>query len=74
MCSHKRRIQNISDGIFILSHGSCPKGWISKIFLPNFVCVLTNEGYKTYQEEFFILSPDRIDMDEYKCIALKGDL
>ena len=25
---------------------------ISKIFLPNFVCVLTNERYKTYQTEF----------------------
>ena len=27
---------------------------ISKIFIPNFVCVLTNERYKTYQ--IFILS------------------
>ena len=25
---------------------------ISKIFIPNFVCVLTNERYKTYQEGF----------------------
>ena len=25
---------------------------ISKIFLPNFVCVLTNERYKTYQTRF----------------------
>ena len=25
---------------------------ISKIFLPNFVCVLTNERYKTYQMGF----------------------
>ena len=25
---------------------------ISKIFLPNFVCVLTNERYKTYQTGF----------------------
>ena len=25
---------------------------ISKIFIPNFVCVLTNERYKTYQTEF----------------------
>ena len=24
----------------------------SKIFIPNFVCVLTNEGYKTYQTVF----------------------
>ena len=24
---------------------------ISKIFIPNFVCVLTNERYKTYQTE-----------------------
>ena len=30
---------------------------ISKIFTPNFVCVLTNERYKTYQTVFFILSP-----------------
>ena len=26
VCSHKRKIQNISDGIFILSPGSCPRG------------------------------------------------
>ena len=25
---------------------------ISKIFLPNFVCVLTNEKYKTYHSDF----------------------
>ena len=25
---------------------------ISKIFIPNFVCVLTNERYKTYQTKF----------------------
>ena len=25
---------------------------ISKIFMPNFVCVLTNKGYKTYQTGF----------------------
>ena len=25
---------------------------ISKIFVPNFVCVLTNERYKTYQTGF----------------------
>ena len=25
---------------------------ISKIFIPNFVCVLTNESYKTYQTRF----------------------
>ena len=30
---------------------------ISKIFIPNFVCVLTNERYKVYQTGFFILSP-----------------
>ena len=101
VCSHKSKIQNISDGIFILSPGWCPRGWafghwgypggqtiffqtwscsipnrrgwradqnasnifilgsnwwpwgevkrsniiymsISKIFIPNFVCVLTN--------------------------------
>ena len=26
VCSPKRKIQNISDGIFILSPGSCPRG------------------------------------------------
>ena len=26
VCSHKWKIQNISDGIFILSPGSCPRG------------------------------------------------
>ena len=30
---------------------------ISKIFIPNFVCVLTKERYKTYQTFFFIPSP-----------------
>ena len=25
---------------------------ISKIFIPNFVCVVTNERYKTYQTRF----------------------
>ena len=28
---------------------------ISKIFIPNFVCVLTNERYKTYQTGFFFI-------------------
>ena len=27
---------------------------ISKIFIPNFVCVLTNERYKTYQTVFSV--------------------
>ena len=30
---------------------------ISKIFIPNFVCALTNERYKTHQTGFFILLP-----------------
>ena len=34
----------------------------SKIFIPNFVCVLTNESYKTYQTGFFILSPGSCPM------------
>ena len=29
---------------------------ISKIFIPNFVCVLTNERYKTYQKGFSLCS------------------
>ena len=29
---------------------------ISKIFIPNFVCVLTNERYKTYQMGFSLCS------------------
>ena len=29
---------------------------ISKIFIPNFVCVLTNESYKTYQTGFSLCS------------------
>ena len=29
---------------------------ISKIFIPNFVCVLTNERYKTYQTGFSLFS------------------
>ena len=128
MCSHKWKIQNISDGFFILSLGSCPRDgtwgylgakikfrpavcplcylllnhwtklnkiwcvnysheWgaqrqiyflapptgalgrgqkvkyhlisitksISKNFVPNFVCVLTNERYKTYQTGFLFI-------------------
>ena len=31
---------------------------ISKIFIPNFVCVLTNERYKTYQTGFSFCSLD----------------
>ena len=30
---------------------------ISKIFIPNFVCVLTNERYKTYQKGFLFCPP-----------------
>ena len=30
---------------------------ISKMFIPNFVCVLTNERNKPYQTGFFILLP-----------------
>ena len=111
MCSHKWKIQNISDRIYILSPGSCSRGgtlghwgypegqtfffqtwscsisnrrgwraeqnasnifilgsnwwpWgevkrsniinmsISKILIPNFVCVLTNKRSKTYWTEF----------------------
>ena len=29
---------------------------ISKIFKPNFVCLLTNERYKTYKKIFFLVS------------------
>ena len=29
----------------------------SKILIPNFVCVLTNERYKTLSDKIFILSP-----------------
>ena len=44
VCTHKWKIQNISDGIFILSPWSCPRGWTweclgAKIkFLPLSVC------------------------------------
>ena len=31
---------------------------ISKLFIPNFMCVLTNKRYKTYQTGVFILSPE----------------
>ena len=31
---------------------------ISKIFIPNFVCVLTNERYKTYQTGFSFCPQD----------------
>ena len=31
---------------------------ISKIFIPNFVCVLTNERYKTYQTGFLFCRLD----------------
>ena len=29
---------------------------ISNIFMPNFVCVLTNERYKTYQTGFYFVA------------------
>ena len=29
---------------------------ISKVFIPNFLCVLTNERYKTYQTGFSLIS------------------
>ena len=29
---------------------------ISKIFIPNFVCVLTNERYKTYRQDFYFVA------------------
>ena len=32
VCSHKWKIQNISDGIFILSPGSCPRGGTLGVF------------------------------------------
>ena len=37
---------------------------ISKLFIPNFVCVLTYERYKTYQTFFFILSLGSIPRGE----------
>ena len=44
-CSHKGKMQNISDGIFILSPGSCPRRGIlgclvAKIKFPPAVCLL----------------------------------
>ena len=33
-------------------NGTCNSKFFSKIFVPNFVCVLTNERYKTYQTAF----------------------
>ena len=35
----------------MLNQNSITKS-VSKIFKPNFVCLLTNERYKTYQMEF----------------------
>ena len=45
VCTHKWTIQNISDGIFILSPGSCPRGgtwgyWGAKIKFRPAVCPL----------------------------------
>ena len=43
VCCHKWKIRNISDGIFILSHNSCPRGgiWdtigVPRVFFPNMV-------------------------------------
>ena len=31
---------------------------ISKICVPDFLCVLSNDRFKTYQTVFFILSPE----------------
>ena len=52
VCSHKLKIQNISDGIFILSPGSCPRGgtlgrWVcpggsKKFFFQTWSCGISN--------------------------------
>ena len=42
-----RRGQNVKYHLILITKS------ISKIFIPNFVCVLTNERYKTYQTVFF---------------------
>ena len=144
VCSHKWKIQNISDGVFILLPGSSPRGgtlgylgakikfrpavcplcylllnhwtkfnqiwcvsyshecgvqrqiffgpspWalgrgqkvkyhlisitksISKIFIPNFVCVLTNERYKTYQTGFLFCPLGRAPSTACSSLPLKS--
>ena len=51
VCSHKGKIQNISDGIFILTPGSCPRGGTlgrwgvprgSKNFFQTWSCGISN--------------------------------
>ena len=44
VCSYKWKIQNISDGIFILSPGSCPRGWTLGhwIFFQTWSCSISN--------------------------------
>ena len=42
---------------------------ISKIFIPNFVCVLTNERYKTYQTGFYIVSTGKHIEQNFHSVA-----
>ena len=67
VCSHKWKIQNISDGIFILAPGSCPRGgtlghWgcpgVKKIFFQTWSCGISNwQGWQAEQNasNIFIL-------------------
>ena len=68
VCTHKWKIQNISDGIFILSPGSCPRGgtlgglWVPRgskiIFFQTWSCGISNQlGWRTEQNasKIFIL-------------------
>ena len=40
------------NGPYGRSKGQIPLKSISKIFIPNFVCVITNKVYKTYRAKF----------------------
>ena len=68
VCSHKWKIQNISDGIFILLPGSCPRGGTlrrwgcpggqKKIFFQTWSCGISNrQGWRAEQNasKIFIL-------------------
>ena len=63
LCSHKWKIQNISDGIFILSPGSCPRGaggaqGVKKNFIQTWSCGISNrQGWRAEQNasKIFIL-------------------
>ena len=75
VCSHKWEIQNISDGIFILSSGSCPRGGTlghrgsNNFFFRTWSCSISNRrGWRAEQNahNIFILGSNWRPLGEVK--------